>query len=277
MKSILAVAILILSAATFASGQCSDAERQKLEAWDKSVGDAGQRGDRAFLQTVYADDYRGLNPSGVMLTKVQVIDNALRQYEESKANPQGAPTFKYDHYDITCTPNSAVITHRTAVTFKGPDGKEETDYSRSVHVLEKRGGNWVMVSNAGHPLNDGANLLYMERDLRDSAVRNDTKLFEQVALDDYISISPQGMVATKSQGLANAKNVKFDSIDTDDVQVRVHGDMGLVTGRATVKGQMSGQPVSGQYRYMRVYTKDSGRWRAVSFQLTPIVQAPAPK
>jgi hypothetical protein len=117
MKRILVVAILIIGAFTFASAQCSDAERQKLEAWDKSVGDAAQRGDRAFLQAFYAEDYRGLSPSGVMLTKTQVIDNAMRQYEENKANPQNAPTFKYDHYDITCTPNSAVITHRTAITF----------------------------------------------------------------------------------------------------------------------------------------------------------------
>jgi ketosteroid isomerase-like protein len=275
MKRILAVAILIVGAFTFASAQCSDAERQKLEAWDKSVGAAGQRGDRTFLQTIYAEDYRGLSPSGVMLTKAQVIDNAMRQYEEDKANPQGAATVKYDHYDITCTPNTAVISHRTALTFRRPDGTQQTNYSRSVHVLEKRGGNWVMISNAGHALNDAANLLYMERDLRDSAVHNDTKLFEQVAMDDYISINPQGLLATKTQSLANVKNFKFESIDTDDVQVNVHGDTGLVTGRALVKGKMGTQDISGQYRYTRVYTKENGRWRAVSFQLTPIVQSSA--
>jgi ketosteroid isomerase-like protein len=275
MKKILAVAILIIGAFTCASAQCSDAERQKLVAWDQSVGDAAVRGDRTFLATVYAEDYRGLSPSGVMLTKAQVLDNTMRQYEEDKANPQGAGTAKYDHYDITCTPNTAVISHRTAVTFRRPDGTEQTNYSRSVHVLEKRSGNWVMISNAGHPLNDAANLLYMERDLRDSAVRNDTKLFEQVAMDDYISINPQGLVATKAQSIANSGNMKFESIDTDDVQVEVHGDTGLVTGRAMVKGKMGTQDITGQYRYMRVYTKDNGHWRAVSFQVTPIVQPAA--
>ncbi len=272
MRSIVAVAILVLSASTFASGQCSDTERQKLEAWDKSVGDASQRGDRAFLQTVYADEYKGLNPSGVMLTKTQTVDNAMKQYEEDKVNPQGAATVKYDHYDITCTPNTAVISHRTAVTFK-EEGKERTNYSRSIHVLEKRGGNWMMISNAGHPLNDGANLLYMDRDLLDAGMHNDTKFFEQVAVDDYITINPQGMVVNKSQGIANAKNFKFESIATDDVGVSVHGDTGLVTGRVTVKGQLSGQNISGQYRYMRVYAKDQGRWRPISFQLTPIAPA----
>ncbi|MBA2705387.1 MAG: nuclear transport factor 2 family protein [Blastocatellia bacterium] len=275
MKRILAVAILIIGAFTFASAQCSDAERQKLVAWDQSVGDAGVRGDRTFLATAYAEDYRGLSPSGVMLTKAQVLDNAMRQYEEDKANPQGAGRAKYDHYDITCTPNTAVISHRTAATFRRPDGAEQTNYSRSVHVLEKRGGNWVMISNAGHPLNDAANLLYMERDLIDGSLHNDTKMFERVAMDDYVSVNPQGMVVTKAQGLANAKNFKFDAIDTDDVQVSVHGDTAVVTGRANVKGKMGAQDINGQYRYMRVYTKDNGHWRAVASQITPIVQTPA--
>ncbi len=69
---------------------------------------------------------------------------------------------------------------------------------------------------------------------------------------------------------------KFDAIDTDDVQVSVHGDTAVVTGRANVKGKMgAGQDISGQYRYMRVYTKDNGRWRAVASQTTSIVQTPA--
>lgn len=275
MKKILAVAILIIGAFAYASAQCSDAERQKLVAWDQAAGDAGVRGDRTFLQTIYAEDYRGLSASGVMLTKAQVLDNAMRQYEEDKANPQGAATAKYDHYDITCTPTTAVISHRTALTVRHPDGTEQTNYSRSVHVLEKRSGNWVMISNAGHPLNDAANLMYMERDLFDGTLHNDTKFFERVAMDDYFSINPEGVVVTRPQSLANAKNFKFDAIDTDDVQVSVHGDTAVVTGRAHVKGKIGGQDINGQYRYMRVYTKDNGRWRVVAAQITPIVQTPA--
>ncbi len=77
MKRILTTTLLILSATTLAFGQCSEADKQKLIALDKTWGEAGQRGDRAFLQNVYADDYMNTSLAGT-LTKVQAIENAVR-------------------------------------------------------------------------------------------------------------------------------------------------------------------------------------------------------
>jgi ketosteroid isomerase-like protein len=64
------------------------------------------------------------------------------------------------------------------------------------------------------------------------------------------------------------------------VKVRVYGDAAVVTGRATIKGQLktgadSAQDISGQYRYTRVYVKQQGQWRLVSFQFAPVAQLPA--
>jgi hypothetical protein len=52
MKHVLSLLLLIVAASTVAFGQCSASDRQKLEAFDRAWGDAGQRGDQAFLQTV---------------------------------------------------------------------------------------------------------------------------------------------------------------------------------------------------------------------------------
>jgi ketosteroid isomerase-like protein len=177
MRRALAAILLAIAGSTFASAQCTDADRQKLEAWDKALGDASQRGDRASLQSAYADDYVGMVPWGT-LDKATTVDNAVRAAERNKANPAAAPALRYDHYDIACTPTTAVITHRNVSTAKR-DGKEVTDYSRSVHVLEKRGGTWVLVSNAGSPLDDAGTILYMEREWNDAAVRNDVAWFER--------------------------------------------------------------------------------------------------
>ncbi len=66
MKRILTTILLILS--TLAFGQCSEADKQKLMAFDKAWGEAGQRGDKAFLQNVYADDYMNTSPAGSTTT-----------------------------------------------------------------------------------------------------------------------------------------------------------------------------------------------------------------
>ena len=280
MKCILATILFVLAASTFVMAQCPEAEKQKLKAWDQAVGNAAERGDFNALRGYYADDYAAFGPAGTMITKAQAIANAEQDFKERSANPQAAPSIKYDLYDITCTPNTAVVAHRTVVTFKGTDGKERQQHSRAIHFLEKRGGNWVMVNTTGHPLNDGGQLIYLQRALIDEMIRNETQLFSQVASDDYISVNPVGMVANKAQAIASAKNYQFQSVDMEDVQVRINGDSGIVTGRAMVKGRIAGGPnsgmdISGPIRFSHVYVKQDGQWRLVAAQLTSITQPSA--
>ncbi len=45
MKRVLAVSLLIIAAATIAFGQCSDADKKKLEDFDRAWGEASVRGD----------------------------------------------------------------------------------------------------------------------------------------------------------------------------------------------------------------------------------------
>ncbi len=274
MKRILAVILFTVATSTSAFGQCSDADRQKLEAWDKAIGDYARRGDRASLQNVYADDFRGLSPSGAMLTKDQTIENAHRDAERAKANPQAAPGNKYDYYDITCTPNTAVISHRTTVTTRQPDGNEQTQYSRAVHFLEKRGGAWAMVSTAGHPLDDAAELLYIQREWNDASKSRDAAWFERTFATDATLVSyGAGTLRTKTEWIANFKNSKttFDSVEPSDVSVRVEGNTAVVTGILHMKGRdEKGQPLDHRFRFIDAYVKRDGRWQVLAAQGTRI-------
>src|SRR4030095_11563932 len=123
MKRVLAGLLLMIAATTIANAQCSDADKKKLEDFDRAWGEASGRGDRAFLQNVYADNYVGLSAIGAQ-DKAQTVDGAVKQAERDKANPNVAKV-THDYYMITCTPNSATITHRNVITEKA-GGKEET-------------------------------------------------------------------------------------------------------------------------------------------------------
>jgi ketosteroid isomerase-like protein len=272
MKRILTLILFTMAATTVTFGQGGDAERQKLEAWDKALGDAALRGDQASLQNAYADDYRGLNPNGVMLTKAQVVENALRDFERAKTTPQAAP--RYDYYDITYTPNTAVISHRVVTTTKQPDGKELTQHARAVHFMEKRGGNWVMVSSAGYPLGDAAQLLYMEREWNDAMKNRDAVWFERNYADDATDvISRTGGLLTKAEAVAEARNSKdtIASHELSDTNVRVVGDTAVVTGVNHVKGSdEKGQPFERRVRFTDVFVKRDGRWQVLATQGTRI-------
>ena len=117
-------------------------------------------------------------------------------------------------------------------------------------------------------------LIKLEKDRAQAAVRADTAFLDQNTADDYTFITPRGVLTTKAQMLAAFKSgeTKLQSYDLDDLQVRVYGDTAVVTGRSTQKGQAQGQDATGQYRFTRVYVKHNGRWQSVAFQSTRIAE-----
>ena len=272
MKEILA-AVSILFAAAPAFAQCSDADKKALEAFDHTWGEATTGGDRAALQTILADDYQSIGPAATQ-GKAAAIDAAVQAAERNRANPADAPRVVYDAYSISCTPNTATITHRNTVTVRGTGGKDETFQTRSVHVLEKRGGRWQVVANAGHGLDDQAVLAYMEREWIDAALKHDPSWVERNYAFDASDISSRnGAIANKTQAVADMRDDKntYQSIDLSDLNIRVDGNTAVVTSVNHFKGRdAQGKPVDRRARYTDVFVKRDGRWQVWATQGTPI-------
>ena len=271
MKHILA-AVSILFAAAPAFAQCSDADKKALEAFDVSWGEATTRGDRAALQAILADDYQGLGPAASQ-AKTTTIDAAVRAAERNRANPAEAPRLVQDAFTITCSPNTATITHRNISTVR-VDGKDQSFQSRSIHVLEKRGGRWQAVTNAGHPLNDQGALSYMERDWNDAAIKRDVAWVERNYASDVTEISSRtGAIANKTQAVADMRTDKsvLQSLDLSDLNVRVEGNIAVVTGVNRVLGRdPEGKPIDQRVRFTDVFIKRDGRWQVWATQGTVI-------
>lgn len=210
-----------------------------------------------------------------MLNKAQTIDNALKQAERNRANPQNAAKVTWDHYIITCTPNTATITHRNVIT-TNVSGKEQTSYSRSIHILEKRGDRWQVVNNAGHSLSDAGILLYMERDWNDASLRRDVAWFERNYADDASEISSRtGALRSKAEEIESMKTEKsvLESLELSDLNVRVEGNTAIVTGINHVKGRdEQGKPLDRRVRFTDTFIKRDGRWQVWATQGTLIQQ-----
>jgi hypothetical protein len=117
-------------------------------------------------------------------------------------------------------------------------------------------------------------LAKLDRELMDAMSRNDQTLMQRVALERYVFINPVGGVMERADPLGP----KIESIQTQDVQVRVHGDTAILIGHANVKGRFpDGPDISGPYRYMRVFVRQQGQWRLAAVQITRIGDStPAP-
>ena len=275
MKRILVMCILIISAAAFA--ECSEADKKALEAFDRAWSEAGERGDRAALMNVYADDY--VNLPG-MDNKTQTIDDSIKAFEADKANPQMADKVSHDNYMITCTPTTATITHRNAVTVKvGTGGKEETFYTRSVHFLEKRNGKWQVVSNAGHGLDDYGMLEYMEMDWNNAYAKRDAAWFERNYADDMSEVdSSDGKRLSKKEAIAAmlADKTTDESVQIESMNIRVEGNTAVVMSVLHIKGRdEKGQAFDRRTRYIDTFVKRDGRWMVWATQgtrITPVTK-----
>ncbi len=275
MRNIFTLFLVLAFAVVSASAECSEADKAALEKFDRDWGNATQNADRAALNGIYSDDYR--NVMGTE-TKANAIDAAIKQAEWDRANPAKAAKVTFDHYMITCTPNSATITHRNKIVAPAAaGGSPETIYSRSVHVLEKRNGKWQVVSNAGHGLDDNMELGYLQLDWIDAMKNRNAAWYENNLAPDYTAANfMTGELIDKAGVVQDVKTskMKFDSAKVMEMDIKINGNTAIVTGIGHGVGtDADGKPFDMKVRFMDTFIKRDGKWMPLASQATMLPES----
>jgi uncharacterized protein (TIGR02246 family) len=94
----------------------------------------------------------------------------------------------------------------------------------------------------------------------------DAEALDRIYADDFIGVGPSGTVRSKPEVISDftSGDLKFQSITTDEVQVRVYEKTAVETGLSTMVGQDKGKAVPRDTRFTRVWVKQQGRWRLVA-------------
>ena len=97
-------------------------------------------------------------------------------------------------------------------------------------------------------------------------IHADAAALDRIYAADFIGVGPSGTVRTKPQVILDftSGDLKFQSITTDEVQVRVYENTAVETGLSTMVGEDKGKPVPRDTRFTRVWVKQQGRWRLVA-------------
>ena len=107
-------------------------------------------------------------------------------------------------------------------------------------------------------------------------IHADAAALDRIYADDFIGIGPSGTVRAKPQVLADftSHDLKFQSITTEDVRIRVYGNTVVETGRSTMVGQDKGRVVPRDNRFTRVWVRRQGRWRLVANHYSTLIARP---
>lgn len=109
-------------------------------------------------------------------------------------------------------------------------------------------------------------LQLLNRDYIHSVQHGDVKRFEQILADDFLASNPDGSLVDKKAFLAQtAKPVTITNLATEDVRIRLLGDVALIHARTTYT-IAEGRQASG--RYTDVWARRNGRWLAVAAHVT---------
>src|SRR5437764_4460431 len=113
----------------------------------------------------------------------------------------------------------------------------------------------------------------VDRERIQAQVNADSVALDRIYADDFIGIGPSGALRTKKDVLADfaSRSLKFQSITTDDVRIRVYGDAAVETGLSTLKGQDADKVVPEENRFTRVWIRQGGRWRLVANHYSNLV------
>jgi len=111
----------------------------------------------------------------------------------------------------------------------------------------------------------------LDKERIQAQINADAVDLDRIYPDDFIGVGPSGTVRTKAQVISDftSGDLKFQSITTDEVQVRVYENTAVETGLSTMLGQDKGKSVPHDTRFTRVWVKQQGRWRLVANHYSP--------
>lgn len=119
------------------------------------------------------------------------------------------------------------------------------------------------------PSNIEQEILRLEREWMDAAVRRDEKVLDRVMADDFLLLGEawdgKRDLTPKQRWIENTlTTIEAKSFSYDKVNTQVRGDAVVLHGLFTYDATNNGRPWGGTVRVTDVWVRDGGRWRILT-------------
>jgi ketosteroid isomerase-like protein len=112
----------------------------------------------------------------------------------------------------------------------------------------------------------------IERQLVGAIAAVDLATYDRLVADDYVVVQASGVEMTKADVMASYRTGarRYKGLVISEVKVHLYGDTAVLSARSSGFRSDGGNEVPNNVRYIRVYLRRQGKWRAVSQMATPI-------
>jgi ketosteroid isomerase-like protein len=117
-------------------------------------------------------------------------------------------------------------------------------------------------------------LTQIEHQLVRAWIDGDRKTVDSILASDWSVIDLTGHVLTRTQVMQElgSGDRRIESGSVDDLNVRMFGEIAIVTGRSVLTGTYKGKRASVTQRFTDVFARRDGRWQVVASQGTQVAQ-----
>jgi ketosteroid isomerase-like protein len=107
----------------------------------------------------------------------------------------------------------------------------------------------------------------LEMAWNDAHKAGDAAVLDRLWADSLEVDVPKMPPMSKGQALAFARTgrMRFERYETSDISVRMFGETAVVTGKLVRERTIDGKPATDNWRFTKVYIRQDGAWRVVSF------------
>lgn len=278
-KIISTFALMVFAFITSSAPTDNETE-QELTKIMRQWAEARVNGDVAFLERLYAKEFLITGADGMLVER----DTDIGLFARKEIKPQ---SIEDDDLKVSVyCPDVAIMTGRETLegTYKGNYGKGSL---RFTNVFVRRDGRWQLLSThstwvqkkqetaAGSDSPELQALIkQMENDRIQAGVHKDVDAIAAVTAEDYVNIDFDGKLRNKASTLERIRSseIQLQSNTLDEIEVRIYGNIAVVTGRATPRGTMNGKDFGIPIRYSRIYVKNNRGWQVVLFQQTRVAK-----
>jgi ketosteroid isomerase-like protein len=269
--TIMMIAMISVIAFMPSRTQANDAsDVDAVKQVEQTMGKAMVAGDVDKLSEIYADDYATVGSSGEIITK----KNLVSDFESFHDRLQW---FENGPIDVQVFGNVA-LAQGFVKEKRSREGKDTSGQFLWQDLLQKRDGKWVVWRSAGArvvlPNSPKARsqdpmvvegIKQFEEEIGDAMVARNIEKLNQTYADDWATIGSSGKIFNKESLLDDFKSGRHNliSFENGPMDVQAFGDVAVFQTSVKEKRIQDGKDISGQFVFMDLLKKRSGKWVVV--------------
>jgi ketosteroid isomerase-like protein len=131
---------------------------------------------------------------------------------------------------------------------------------------------WISAPHLNAATDDAAQIKKLSTDYATALLNRDTKFLDSALAPDEVNVGTNGQPFDRQALIAKIQDPSFayKKIEIADLVVQVIGAMALTRGTATVTSETTGHSATDNFRFIRIWQRQAGKWQVIYFQATHI-------